>query len=143
MCNKDRVTSVNTDPDTDPQFNYSANTKYIRRWRIPDAKDLLEKDANGEITLPAEDKAELEAAIAQGEAVLTATIVDADAVKAAEDRLNAILAKYDLYTYPEEPSATDVFFEDALEGASKGLVEWIGGGSIVDWILSPIRSLFK
>ena len=139
----DRVTSVNSDPETYPQFNYSANTKYIRRWRIPDAKELLEKDANGEITLPAEDKAELEAAIAQGEAVLTATVVDQAAVKAAEDRLNAILAKYGLYTYPEEPSATDVFFENALESASKGLVNWIGGGSIVDWVLSPIRNLFK
>ena len=139
----DRVTSVNSDPETYPQFNYSANTKYIRRWRIPDAKELLEKDANGEITLPAEDKAELEAAIAQGEAVLTATVVDQAAVKAAEDRLNAILAKYGLYTYPEEPSATDVFFENALESASKGLVSWIGGGSIVDWVLSPIRNLFK
>ncbi len=135
------VSDVNDDPATYPQFNYSCNTKYIRRWRIPDAKMLLEQDANGEITLPAEDKAELEAAIAQGEKVLAASIVDAEAAKAAEDRLNAILAKYNLYTYPEEPSATDVFFADALEGASKGLVDWLGGGSIVDWVLSPVRNL--
>ena len=139
----DRVTSVNTDPSVYPQFNYSYNTKYIRRWRIPDAKMLLEQDANGEITLPAEDKAELEAAIKQGEEVLAATIVDAEKCKAAEDRLNAILAKYDLYTYPEEPSAFDTFLAETLEAASIGLVKWIGGGSLVDWILAPIRNMFS
>lgn len=138
----DRVSSVNDDPETYPQFNYSANTKYIRRWRIPDAKKLLEEEAKGERVIPAEDKAELEAAIKQGEAVLAATVVDKAAVKAAEDRLNAILAKYDLYTYPEEPSAMDNFLADSMEGASKFLVDWLGGGSLVDWILSPVRYVF-
>ncbi len=137
----DRVSNVNDNPETYPQFNYSYNTKYIRRWRIPDAKDLLDKDAKGEITLSAEDKAELEAAIAQGEAVLAATIVDAEKAKAAEDRLNAILAKHDLYTYPEEPTVIDTFFADAMEGSSKFLVDWLGGGSLVDWALSPARRL--
>ena len=63
--------------------------------------------------------------------------------KAAEDRLNAILAKYDLYTYPEEPTAFDTFLAETLEAASIGLVKWIGGGSLVDWILSPVRNLFN
>lgn len=135
------VSSVNDDPETYPQFNGSCNTKYIRRWRVPDAKKLLEDDADGLITLTAEDKKELEEAIAQGEAVIASTIANKEAVKAAEDRLNAILAKHDKYTYPEEPSKIDVFFENALEKASKGLVDWIGGGSIVDWILSPARNL--
>ena len=135
------VENVNDDPANHPQFNYSCNTKYIRRWRIPDAKKLLEDADNGEITLPAEDRAELEAAIAQGEEVINASVVDPAKVKAAEDRLNAILAKYGLYTYPEEPSATDIFFENALEGTSKFLVDTIGGGSLVDWVLSPVRNL--
>ena len=134
------VSSVNDDPENYPQFNYSCKTKYIRRWRLPDAKKLLEEKGD---TLPAEDKAELEAAIAQGEAVINATVADAEKVKAAEDRLNAILAKYDLYTYPEEPSKSDVFFENALKGASKGLVDWLGGGTLIDWVLSPITKLFK
>ncbi len=134
----DRVSSVNDDPETYPQFNYSCNTKYIRRWRLPDAEKLLEEQGS---TMPAEDKKELEAAIADGKAVISATIVDPEKATAAEDRLNAILAKYGLYTYPEEPSAADVFFENALEGASKGLVDWLGGGSLVDWILSPARNI--
>ncbi len=137
----DRVSNVNDDPENYPQFNYSCNTKYIRRWRIPDAKKLLEDDAKGEITLSAEDKAELKAAIAQGEEVLKASVVDAKAVKAAEDRLNAILAKHNLYTYPEEPSAFDTFLADSMEGSSKFLVDWLGGGSLVDWVLSPARRL--
>ncbi len=137
------VSSVNDDPETYPQFNYSCKTKYIRRWRLPDAKGLLEKDAAGEITLPAEDKKELEEAIAQGEAVISATVADQAKVTAAEDRLNAILAKYDLYTYPEEPTKFDIFLDDAMEGASKFLVDWLGGGNLIDWIFSPITKLFK
>ncbi len=137
------VSDVNDDPETYPQFNYSCNTKYIRRWRIPDAENLLEQNAKGEITLPAEDKAELEAAIAQGKEAINATVADAEKVKAAEDRLNAILAKYNLYTYPEEPSGFDLFLDDTMEGASKFLVDWLGGGNLIDWVLSPIRNLFK
>jgi hypothetical protein len=142
----DRVSTVNDDPVNYPQFNGSCNTKYIRRWRLPEARDLLAAADKGEVTLAEGDREELVAAIAEGEAVLAATVVDAEAVKAAEDRLNAILFKYTEFTgftYPEEPSATDIFFEDALEGASKGLVDWIGGGSLVDWILSPVRNLFN
>lgn len=134
----DEVSNVNDDPETYPQFNYSCNTKNIRRWRVPDAKDLLTDET---VTLTEEDKAELEAAIEQGEKVLSATVADQEKVQAAEDRLNAILAKHGKYTYPEEPSATDEFLADALEGASKGLVDWLGGGSLVDWILSPVRNL--
>ncbi|MEE1012538.1 MAG: hypothetical protein U0L11_10965 [Acutalibacteraceae bacterium] len=135
------VENVNDDPVNHPQFNYSCNTKYIRRWRIPDAKGLIEKADKGEIVLAEGDREELEAAIAQGEAVINASVVDVEKVKAAEDRLNAILAKYDLYTYPEEPSDMDIFLEDALEGTSKFLVDTIGGGSVVDWVLSPVRNL--
>ncbi len=137
------VKDVNDKPDKYPQFNYSCTTKYIRRWRIPDAKKLLEQDAAGEITLPAEDKAELEAAIKQGEEVINATVADVEKVKAAEDRLNAILAKYNLYTYDEEPSKFDIFLDETMEGASKFLVDWLGGGNLIDWVFSPITKLFK
>jgi len=46
-----------------------------------------------------------------------------------------------MYTYPEEPTGIEKFFGDALEGTSKFLVDTIGGGSLVDWILSPARNL--
>ena len=72
-----------------------------------------------------------------------ATVVDAAKVKAAEDRLNAILAKYDLYTYPEEPSKFDIFLDDSMKNLSKFLVSWLGGGNLIDWVLSPVTKLFK
>ena len=136
-----KVSNVNDDPATYPQFNYSCNTKYIRRWRLPDAKDLLTNDED-EFELTPEQIAELEDVIARGEAVLTATVVDPEEFKEVEDDLNAVLAKYGKYTYPEEPSDFDVFLGNALEGTSKFLVDTIGGGSLVDWIFSPIRNIF-
>ena len=135
-----KVSNVNDDPENYPQFNYSCNTKYIRRWRIPDAKDLLTNDED-EFELTPEQVAELEAAIAKGEEVLNATVVDQEKFKEAEDELNAVLAKYGKYSYPEEPSGFEVFLGNALEGTSKFLVDTIGGGSLVDWILSPARNL--
>ena len=135
-----KVSNVNDDPVNYPQFNYSCNTKYIRRWRIPDAQDLLTNEED-EFELTPEQIAELEAAIAKGEEVLKLTVVDQKKIKEAEDELNAVLAKYGKYTYPEEPSGIEKFFGEALEGTSKFLVDTIGGGSLVDWILSPARNL--
>ena len=134
------VSDVNDAPETYPQFNYSCNTKYIRRWRLPDAYKVLEEKG---ATLSEADKKELEAAIADGEAVVYATVADQKKVQAAEDRLNAILIKVGAegYSEPEEESAMDIFLADAMEGASKGLVDWLGGGSLVDWVLSPARNL--
>lgn len=135
-----KVSNVNDDPVNYPQFNYSCNTKYIRRWRIPDAQGLLTNEED-EFELTPEQIAELEAAIAKGEEVLKLTVVDQKKIKEAEDELNAVLAKYGMYTYPEEPTGAEKFFGDALEGTSKFLVDTIGGGSLVDWILSPARNL--
>ncbi|MBR2730646.1 MAG: hypothetical protein IKD72_01505, partial [Clostridia bacterium] len=36
------VEDVHSDPDNYPQFNNGCTTKYLRRWRIPDAEALLE-----------------------------------------------------------------------------------------------------
>ncbi len=138
----DEVSDVNDDPVNHPQFNYSCNTKYIRRWRIPDAKDLLTNEED-DFEPTAEQRAELEAIIAKGEEVLTATVVDQEKFKEVEDEINAVLAKYGKYSYPEEPSGFEKFLGNALEKTSKGLVDVIGGGSVVDWILSPARKLIK
>ena len=84
----------------------------------------------------------VEDVIAKGEEVLASTVVDQKKFKEVEDEINAVLAKYGKYSYPEEPTAAEAFFGNALEGTSKFLVDTIGGGSLVDWILSPIRGLF-
>ena len=129
-----KITSVHDDPVNYPQYNYTCNTKYIRRWRLPDAKALLEQDANGEITLSAEDKAELIAAIADGEAVISATIADEAKTKAAEERLNNILIKLGKMNAPEEESKFDSAFKSITKGLSYFLLETLGGGSLFDKI---------
>ncbi len=135
-----KVSNVNDDPENYPQFNYFCNTKYIRRWRIPDAQDLLTNEEDDFEPTP-EQVAELEGVIAKGEEVLKSTVVDQKKFKEVEDEINAVLAKYGKYTYPEEPTAFDTFLDSALEGTSKFLVDTIGGGSVVDWVLSPARKL--
>ena len=137
---ENEVENVNDDPVNHPQFNYSANTKYIRRWRIPDAQMLLTNEEDDFEPTP-EQVAELEAVIAKGQEVLNSTVVDQEKFKAVEDEINAVLAKYGMYSYPEEPSGFDIFLANTMEGTSKFLVDWIGGGSIVDWILSPARNV--
>lgn len=140
------VKDVNDNPEKYPQFNGSCTTKYIRRWRLPDAYTVLEKEANGEMTLTAEDKAELLAAIEEGEAVIASTIADQKKVEASEDRLNNILHKVGAEGYEnigEEESALDPILEDVTEAMSKGSLFLLGGGSLVDRILSPFRAIAK
>ena len=124
------VSNVHDNPEKYPQFNYTCNTKGIRRWRLPDAKDELENNAN----LSAEDKAELTAAIAEGEAVLALTIADADRVDAADQRLKDILVKVGRYQPEEEPSKLAPYVEKAAENFSLFLLKTLGGGSLFDKI---------
>ena len=124
------VSNVHDNPEKYPQFNYTCNTKGIRRWRLPDAKDELEKNAN----LSAEDKAELTAAIAEGEAVLALTIADAERVDAADQRLKDILVKVGRYQPEEEPSKLAPYVEKAAENFSLFLLKTLGGGSLFDKI---------
>ncbi len=138
------VKDVNDKPEKYPQFNGSCTTKYIRRWRLPDAYAILEQEANGEITLTAEDKAELIAAVEEGEAVISSTICDQAKVEASENRLNAILHKVGAPGYEnieEEESTLDPFLEDVMEAMSKGSLFLLGGGSLVDRLLYPVRAL--
>lgn len=140
------VKDVNDNPEKYPQFNGSCTTKYIRRWRLPDAYEVLEKEAAGEITLSAEDKAELLAAIEDGEAIINSTICDQAKVEAAEDRLNNILHKVGAEGYEnieEEESALDPILESITEAMSKGSLFLFGGGSLVDRLLSPFRAIFN
>ncbi len=140
------VTNVNDNPEKYPQFNGTCTTKYIRRWRLPDAYNVLEKESKGEITLSAEDKAELLAAIEEGEAVISSTICDQAKVEASENRLNAILHKVGAEGYEtieEEESFIDPILESVLEAFSKSSLVVLGGGSLVDRILLPVRSFYE
>lgn len=125
------VADVHSDPAKYPQFNYSCNTKYLRRWRIPDAQALLEEQGD---TMPAEDRAALEAAIAEGEEVLAATVADPAAVAAAEDKLETLLIKYGKMEPEKDRSKLSYAAESALGSFSSFLVKTLGGGSLIDRI---------
>ena len=124
-----------------PQFNGPCYTQSIRRWKLPDAKRV------DQTNLSEEDKAELNAAIAEAEAVLAMTIADQPRVEAAEKRLIAILCKVGAEGYvsaePEEESALAPVLEKVTCTMSKGSLFLLGGGSLVDRILSPFRALIK
>ena len=135
------VTNVNDNPEMYPQYNGPCYTQSIRRWKLPDAKRV------DQTNLSEEDKAELNAAIAEGEAVLRLTVADQPRVEAAEKRLIAILCKVGAEGYvsaePEEPSPLDPILEDIAYAMSKGSLFLFGGGSPVDRLLSPVRNLKK
>ncbi len=135
------VTDVNDNPEMYPQFNGPCYTESIRRWKLPDAKRV------DQANLSEEDKAELNAAIAEAEAVLKLTVADQPRAEAAESRLIAILHKVGAPGYeniePEKESKLDPILEDITYAMSKGSLFLFGGGSPVDRILSPVRKLFS
>ncbi|MBR4727418.1 MAG: hypothetical protein IK080_05950, partial [Clostridia bacterium] len=125
------VADVHSDPVNHPQFNFSCNTKALRRWRVPDAEALLAEQGD---TMPAEDRAALEAAIAEGKAVLAGTVADQAAVDAAEEKLETLLIKYGKMEPEKERSKASLATESALGRFSLFLVKTLGGGSLVDRI---------
>lgn len=135
------VTDVNDNPKMYPQYNGSCYTQSIRRRMLPDAKRV------DRTNLSEEDKAELDAAIAEGEAVLRLTVADRPRVEAAEERLIAILHKVGAEGYennePKKESAIDPILEQTTYFMSKGSLLLFGGGSPVDRLLTPIRYLFN
>ncbi|MBQ2758519.1 MAG: hypothetical protein IJE93_02000 [Clostridia bacterium] len=133
------VTDVNDNPEKYPQFNGTCTTTYLRRWRLPDAYKV---DTS---TLSAEDKAELEAAIAEGEAVLQMTICDKERAENADKRLIEVLHKIGAENYEtiEEDSQPDPIIESIACAMSKSSLALFGGGSPVDRLLNPIRTFFS
>lgn len=96
----DNITDVYSTPDY-PQFNYARDVRGLKNDRLPHAKNAL-----ATVAMSDADKAELEAAIAEGEMVLNRTAGEEGDVKAADDRLKAILVKIGVYeaSTEEEPS---------------------------------------
>ena len=135
------VTDVHSNPEMYPQYNYPCYTQSIRRWKLPDAKKV------DQTNLSEEDKAELNAAIAEGEAVLNMTVADQPRVEAAEQRLIEVLHKVGAEGYdniePKKESRLDPILEDITYGMSKGSLFLFGGGSPVDRLLTPLRKLFE
>ena len=135
------VTDVHSDPENYPQFNTRCYTYSLRRWTLPDAMKVDQS------ALSAEDKAELNAAIAESELALAITVSDQATVDVAEARLKAILHKIGAEGYdniePEKESPLDSVWQSITYAMSKGSLFLLGGGSLVDRILTPVRWLIK
>ncbi len=104
----DNITDVYSTPDY-PQFNYARDARGLKNDRLPDAKNAL-----ATVEMSAEDRAELEAAIAEGETVLNRTAGEEGDVKAADDRLYAILVKIGVYEAREEEEPSSTFTDISL-----------------------------
>lgn len=86
LLTDESFTSVYSYPDKFPQFNYSRETLQLRK----DVDTMREYDRT---TLSSADVNELDAAIAQVDAMLEVTFVDVAAYEAANDRFYAIYDK--------------------------------------------------
>lgn len=86
LLTDESFTDVYSYPDRFPQFNYSRETLQLRK----DVETMREYDRT---TLSSADANELDAAIAQVDAMLAVTVVDVDAFEAANDRFYAIYDK--------------------------------------------------
>lgn len=89
-------------PQEFPQFNNFRYTKWLE-------KNLKTAKAFNVSTLSPEDAKELEAAVAEVEAQLEQTVVDADAFAAAEARFNAIFLKISTSSQPESEKKKETF----------------------------------
>lgn len=98
----DNIEDVYSTPDY-PQFNVARDARGLKNNVLPAAK------AVDQSTLSAEDKAELNAAIAEAEEVLARTAGVEGDIKASEARLRAILVKIGVYTASEEEEPSDTF----------------------------------
>ena len=131
----EKVTSVHSDPVNHPQFNYSCNTKEIRRWLLPDAKNVDQSK------LSAQDAAELNAAIGDCEAVLSATIADSEKVVAAQERLRSILVKIGVREATKEDTVFPKIGEAITKYISLGLLKLLGGKGFSDLIKNLLSKI--
>lgn len=118
--------NINSDPARFPQFNIGSDSKEIRRTLLPEAQKVLALYAKGEFNISAADLAELNAAIAQAEDALKATIGDQAVAAAATQRLKNILIKIGYRSAPPpavEPDPVKVFFTALLDKVLKAASE--------------------
>lgn len=115
-----------------PMFNGAEYDKTLRRWRLPDAKEL-----QGSALSP-EDSAELEAAIAQAEAALDNTIADQSAIDSAQTRLENILQKLGKFEPEKEESPILPVVRKIAEYISRAMLKLYGSNGFTDGL-----TLFK
>lgn len=130
LLSKDDIKDVYSTPDY-PQFNGRRDPRRLRNELIPEAKAV---DTS---TLNADDKAELEAAIAEAEAFVNSTACYDGQQKEVEDRLINILVKIGARA-PEVPEEPSTFFTNL----SLWLFEHYGANGYIEMPLLSVGLLF-
>ncbi len=133
----EEIDDVHSDPEKYPQFNNKVTTKYVRRWRLADAYEVDRS------TLTAEQITKLDKAIADGEAIIYATVAPKQEVVDAADR--ALMEVLHEIGYPgyenideEEASVADGILETVLGTISKTFVDIFGSKSYIDFFIDLI-----
>ncbi len=119
---------TNSSNEKYPMFNGSEYDKQLRRWRLPDAKNI---DTS---TLSDEDAAELSAAIVQAEAALDNTIADQQAIDEAQTRLENIMQKLGAFEPKEEESLLLPILRKIAEYISLALLKIYGSNGFSDGV---------
>ncbi len=128
----DSITDVYSDPNY-PQFNVARDARGLKNDHLPNAKAALQRT-----DLSAEDRAELEAAIAEAEMVLERTAGVEGDVEASEARIRAILVKIGTYQAEEEEEPSTTF-----TGISLWLYEHFGTNGFSEYLKVGINNILK
>ena len=129
----DNIQSVYSTPDY-PQFNVRRDARGLKNNHLPNAKRALERT-----DLSAEDRTELEAAIAQAEEVLNTTAGVEGDIANAEKRIKAILTKIGEYA-PEEPEKEPSQF---FTKTSLWLFKYFGTNGFSEYLFVGIGNVIR
>lgn len=135
----EEIDDVHSDPENYPQFNNRVKTKYVRRWRLEDAYRVDRS------TLNADQLAKLDKAIADGEAIINATVAPTqEEVDAADRALMEVLHEIGFEGYEnieEEEDKAGPIFEKILGGISWLFVKVFGGKGYFDFFFGLIGNI--
>lgn len=134
ILSTDEIETVYSDPNF-PQFNVGRNTKRLIRDDLPRAK------AVDQSKLSEEDRAELNAAIAEAERVLSSTIAVDGEAEAGRARLIAILQK--IGEYEPAKAEKESSFGKAMVKLSLWLYKYYGTSGYTQMPLKTVQNLFE
>ncbi len=123
-------------PNEYPQFNYSRETLQLR-------KDVDTMRTYDRSSLDAADASELDAAIAQVDAMLAVTVVDVAAYKAANDRFYAIYDEIVGNNSPLSDKNTSKMLYTVTKGISDGLYDAYGDAAFSEMPMLTISKVFS
>ncbi len=120
------LVDVNSNPSRWPQYNGTRNTKWVTRSYFPDAAELDRS------TLSAEQNAELDAALAEAQAMLNRTIIDVEGDAATVERLYQALVFCGAYDAEEDTSTQDTILNSIAKFASDLVYKFVGPKGFFD-----------